>query len=249
MAKQKNPLGMQNYTKADKVAKIIEQKILSKEYKVGQALPSQEDCADFFSVSTRSIREAYKILEAKGLITSGQGKRAVVKSDNLDLLVQNLSASMINKNIKNRKLISDLLDVRMNLEVSAARTLSRLQEREFTVKALYSMVTRLELLIKGLEKNEDPRMIKEVKDLDYDFHSMIMHSNNNIILNTILNDLGPQLKNVLDQTIESVQELKRRALDYRYLVDAIRDGNTDLAVALTLTVTSNIKTKVDKLDF
>ena len=117
MAKQKNPLGMQNYTKADKVAKIIEQKILSKEYKVGQALPSQEDCADFFSVSTRSIREAYKILEAKGLITSGQGKRAVVKSDNLDLLVQNLSASMINKNIKNRKLISDLLDVRMNLEV------------------------------------------------------------------------------------------------------------------------------------
>ena len=48
---------------------------------------------------------------------------------------------------------------------------------------------------------------------------------------------------------ESVAELKRKTVDYRYLVDAIRDGNTDLSVALTLTVTSNMKTKIEKLDF
>ncbi len=249
MARKKNPYGMQNYTKSDKVAKIIEQKILSREYQVGQQLPTQDEFSSFFSVSTRCIREAFKILEAKGLIEIGQGRRGIVKSDNLDTLIENLSASMINKSITNRKLINDLLEVRMNLEVSSARTLSRLSDREFTVKALYAMLTRLELLVQGLEKNADPRMMKEVKDLDYDFHTMIMHSNNNVILNTILNDLGPQLKKVLEETEETVAELRRKTLDYRYLVDAIRDGNTDLAVALTLTVTSNIKTKVDKLDF
>ena len=137
----------------------------------------------------------------------------------------------------------------MNLEVSSARTLSRLSEREFTVKALYTMLTRFDLLVQGYEKNQDPRMLKEIKDLDFDFHTMIMHSNNNIILNTILNDLGPQLKKVLEEMDESVAELKRKTVDYRYLVDAIRDGNTDLAVALTLTVTSNMKTKIEKLDF
>ncbi len=249
MGKNKNPLGLDNYSKSGRVAKIIEQKILSREYMIGEYLPSQKECAEFYNVSTRCIREAFKILEAKGLIASGQGKRALVKSDNLDTLVQNLSASMITQNITNKKLINDLLEVRMNLEISAARTLSRLQDRDFTVKTLYSIVTRFELLVKGLEEHEEPRMMKEVKDLDYEFHTMIMHSNNNVILNTILNNLGSQLKKVLDQTVETVPELKRKALDYRYLVDAIRDGNTDLAVALTLTVTSNIKTRIDKLDF
>ena len=111
------------------------------------------------------------------------------------------------------------------------------------------MLTRFDLLVQGYEKNQDPRMLKEIKDLDFDFHTMIMHSNNNIILNTILNDLGPQLKKVLEEMDESVAELKRKTVDYRYLVDAIRDGNTDLSVALTLTVTSNMKTKIEKLDF
>ncbi len=249
MAKKKNPYGMQNYTKADRVAKIIGQKILAREFQVGQNLPSQEEFANFFSVSTRCIREAFKILEAKGLIEIGQGKRGVVKADNLDTLVENLSASMVNRSITNRKLINDLLEVRMNLEVSAARTLSRLNDREFTVKVLYSMITRLELLVQGLERNQDPRMFKEVKDLDYEFHTMIMHSNNNMILNTILNDLGPQLRKILEQVEESIAELKRKTVDYRYLVDAIRDGNTDLAVALTVAATSNVKLKIDKMDF
>lgn len=248
MTRKKNPHGTPNYTKADRVAKIIEQKILSQEYQVGQSLPSQEEFATFFSVSTRCIREAFKILEAKGLVEIGQGKRGIVKSDNLDILVENLSASMINKSITNRKLISDLLEVRMSLEVSAARTLSRLSDREFTVKALYSMLTRLDLLVQGYENNSTEKNLKEIKELDYEFHTMIMHSNNNVILNTILNDLGPQLKKVLMDTDESIAEIKRKTVDYRYLVDAIREGNTDLAVALTLTATSNLKTKVDKLN-
>ena len=93
MSRKKNPYGMQNYTKSDKVAKIIEQKILSREYQVGQQLPTQDEFSSFFSVSTRCIREAFKIREAKGLIEIGQGRRGIVKSDNLDTLIENLSHS------------------------------------------------------------------------------------------------------------------------------------------------------------
>lgn len=67
-------------TKGDIVAKELENDILSGVLSEGSPVPSLGDTAKRFSVSLRTVREAYKVLEAKGLIETSQGKCATVKS-------------------------------------------------------------------------------------------------------------------------------------------------------------------------
>ncbi|MFA6892482.1 MAG: winged helix-turn-helix domain-containing protein, partial [Sphaerochaetaceae bacterium] len=84
-------------TKSTAIANKLEEMILAKKYKAGEALPSQHELALQFSASSRSVREAFKNLEAKGLIQVSQGKKAIVKSNSLDQFVESLSISMISK--------------------------------------------------------------------------------------------------------------------------------------------------------
>ena len=62
-------------TKSVRIASALEDMILSGQLREGQFLPSQQELADKFDASSRSIREAFKQLEAKGLLTEGQGER------------------------------------------------------------------------------------------------------------------------------------------------------------------------------
>ncbi|WP_320129156.1 GntR family transcriptional regulator [uncultured Sphaerochaeta sp.] len=58
--------------------------------KSGSFLPSQQLLADQFSTSSRPIREALKLLEAKGLVTISQGRRAQIKSNSLSQYVESI---------------------------------------------------------------------------------------------------------------------------------------------------------------
>ncbi|MFA6843927.1 MAG: GntR family transcriptional regulator, partial [Bacilli bacterium] len=123
-------------TKSARIAAKLESQILSKKLVAGEFLPSQQELARQFGASSRSIREAFKQLEAKGLVEVSQGRRAMIKSNNLDQFVESLSASIISNNSSNQKFIIDLVQVRNTLSVSAARVLSRLPDRHMAVREL-----------------------------------------------------------------------------------------------------------------
>ena len=61
-------------TKSARIANHLEELILSKELVAGHTLPSQQELADRFGASSRSVREAFKQLEAKGLLEVSQGR-------------------------------------------------------------------------------------------------------------------------------------------------------------------------------
>ncbi|MCH3907325.1 MAG: GntR family transcriptional regulator [Sphaerochaeta sp.] len=236
-------------TKSTAIANKLEEMILAKKYKAGEALPSQHELALQFSASSRSVREAFKNLEAKGLIQVSQGKKAIVKSNSLDQFVESLSMSMISKQAPDKKLISDLLQVRTTIEVSAARELSREPNRMLVVRSLARCASKMEQLLPQLENGKDPEALKQFKQLDFEFHTTLIRSNDNVILNSIYENLAPQLYNVIDRTAETFAEQKKKVNEYNYLVEAEENGQTDLAVALTLVNLTNIKDKVEKLDF
>jgi len=235
-------------TKSTTIANKLEEMILSKQFKAGELLPSQKELALQFNASSRSVREAFKNLEAKGLIQVSQGRKAVVKSNNLDQFVESLSISMISKQAPDKKLTSALPQARPPRGFPGSRELSRDPNRMSVVRQLAKCTSRLQELLPLLEDGMNAEALQQFKQADFDFHSTLIKSNDNMILNSIYENLAPQLYSVLNKTTETFTEMKKKVNEYNYLVEAEEHGQTDLAVALTLVNLTNIKDKIEKLD-
>ena len=54
-----------------------------------------------------------------------------------------------------------------------------------------------------------------------------------------------QLKKIFASMPETLEERRKKVREYGYLVDALKKGQTDLAVAMTLVYTTNLRQKFD----
>lgn len=232
-------------TKSAQIARQIEEMILNKVYLAGEPLPSQQDLARDFNASSRSIREAFKQLEAKGLVEISQGRRATVKSNNLDQFVASLSSSLISNHTTDKKLLLDLMQVRTTVEVSAARELSRSEQRSILVRSLDNLTTKMEQLLPRLQAGEQ-EALSQWNSHDFNFHKTLIDSNENVILSAIYENLSPLLYTSMDRITNTYAELEKSTREHRYLVEALENGQTDLAVALTLVHLTAISGKLEE---
>lgn len=231
--------------KAAYIASLIENAILNNEYRQGDYLPSQKELCDRYGVSSRSLREAFKTLAAKGLIEVSQGKKAYVKTNRLDQYIESLSTAMFSSDSHDLKLLSDLLEVHVTLEVSAARELSRSKDRYDIVRTMESTLSRMDRDLTVIETSGDKEAIQDFQTCDFNFHLAVVTSNNNIVFRSIYTSLSPQLKKIFASMPETLEERRKKVREYGYLVDALKKGQTDLAVAMTLVHTTNLRQKFD----
>jgi len=232
-------------TKSSRIASKLEEQILSKKYTAGEFLPSQQELADQFDASSRSIREAFKQLEAKGLLIVSQGRRAQVKSNNLDQFVESLSTSIIRNHSSNKKLILDLVSVRTTLTVSAAREFSRMPDRQATVKDLKRLTDQMFNLLPLIQQRNISAMEKFMT-LESQFNRNLIKSNNNSILNAIYDNLLPLLESNIRTLRYTYHEIEKRIREYTYICEALQNGQTDLAVALVLVTLTTLRQKVEE---
>jgi len=142
------------------VLRHIEAGILSGEHRAGDQLPTERDLATQLSVSRSAVREAMRVLQTQGLITSstgpGRGTRiAPSRGDALARLFQlHLSLSTAAD--------ADLTETRIALERSSAA----LAAQRATPQAL----RRLQGVIESMEYAES---IDEFNKLDTELHVMI----------------------------------------------------------------------------
>lgn len=235
----------QKDTKSARIAASLEGMILSKKFVAGDELPSQSELIDMFGASSRSIREALKQLEAKGLVAVSQGKRARVKSNNLDQFVESLSTTLIKNHTSNKKLILDLVQVRTTLCVSAAREYSRMPDRTPISKELRRLSNSMAALLPDI-LTRDSSAFDKFLNLESQFHRALIRSNNNPILNAIYDNLVPLLETNIKSFKYSYNELRKRAREYGYISDALQNGQTDLVVALVLVTLSPVRQKIEE---
>jgi len=240
-----NSISNSRETKSSRIAAKLEEQILSKKLSTGDFLPSQQELADQFGASSRSIREAFKQLEAKGLLTISQGRRAQVKSNNLDQFVESLSTSIIRNHSSNKKLIFDLVDVRTTLTLSATREFSRMPDRQATVKGLKKLTDQMFTLLPMIQQR-DSAAVENFQDLDSQFNRELIKSNNNTILNAIYDNLLPLLETNIRKLKYSYRQMEKKIQEYTYICEALQNGQTDLAVALVLVTLTSLRQKVEE---
>jgi DNA-binding FadR family transcriptional regulator len=224
-----------NETKTAKIAKTLEKLILEGKLPRGSFLPSQQELANQFQTSSRPIREALKLLEAKGLIQINQGRKAQVCSNNLDQFVGSLSASLLTQYTFNRKMMKNLMQVCTSVITSAAREFSRCENQKMVTAELRDCVARM-------EKHSDNPLQTLSEERKYFF--TLVKANNNQILLAIYENMMPLVINAIKQVSFTPAEIEKQTKNCIYLLEALENGQTDLAVALTLVTISTIQNKV-----
>jgi GntR family transcriptional repressor for pyruvate dehydrogenase complex len=230
-------------TKSARIANYLEDLILTKQLTAGQLLPSQQELGKAFGASSRSIREAFKNLEAKGLLSISQGRRATVKSNNLDQFVESMTNSILRSGSTDIKLMLDLVQVLTSVEVSAARDFSRNEKRDEVVSGLFLSAKGMEKEISNIESKE-PHAMERFRRHEGDFHRQLVRSNGNIILDAIYENLSPLLEDSLAFSQLTNQECEKKVREYFYIAEALENGQTDLAVALVLVSLTDLKQRI-----
>lgn len=199
-----------------RVIEKVKKMILSGELKPGEKLPPEREFAEKLEVSRNSVREAIRIMDMMGIVSSQQGSGNYVTCEFQKSITETM-AMMFAMDQVNDKQISQ---VRYSLEVLAfTLALDRVREED---------LAKMEECVEKLDKNGDS---KNNATLDKIIHYTLARTSGNQLLIDILEACS----GVFDIFIEDMRygilknENRKTELNecHRHLVDALREGDRE----------------------
>ncbi len=155
---------------ADEICAQIETLVLEGVLRVGDKLPGERDLAQQFSVSRPIVREALKVLDERGLLTTRHGGGTYVA----DVIGDVFSKTMLELIANHPKATSDYLEYRREVEAIAADYAAR-RATEDDKALLTTIMHRME----AAHSKDDYR---EEAALDVEFHQAVCECAHNVIL-------------------------------------------------------------------
>lgn len=148
----------------------------------GTTLPSQGEFVSRLGVSRPVVREAFKLLEAWGLIAMQQGRTAVVRDVDHSLLNRFFDVFAARR----RDSMTQLLELRSIIEVGTVRLAAK-RATDAQLEALRSTLGQMS------EHRHDPT---EFIDADISFHVLLAESSGNDMVSTLTKAMREQLREV-----------------------------------------------------
>lgn len=200
------------------VASLIEDAIRKKKIKPEEKLPSELELCKQFGVSRTALREAIKLLTAKGLVSVEKGRGIFVKKFSPDNIIEPLHTYLQLGTDENYPL--HIIQARMILEPSIA-AYAALYRTEEDIAILENDLIELEKACGNIEEH--------VK-YDIKFHLDIADASQNPIMHLILNPIQRLMPGIKSKILSFVKDAHRSALVWhRQILDAIIEGNADEA--------------------
>jgi GntR family transcriptional repressor for pyruvate dehydrogenase complex len=183
--------------------------------KPGDKLPPERDLAQQLNVSRTAIREALRSLETMGFIDSRVGGGTFVKEITLDNIIDPFSTILS----QDRKLMMELIEVRLLLEVEIAK-----------LAACRISFHKASNIKKAMELME-----KEIKEGgiglkgDDEFHNALAVAAGNTAMMKILNMCGDLLSSTRQATLEIPGQPQKSLDDHRKIYQAVKAGDEKAA--------------------
>jgi GntR family transcriptional regulator, transcriptional repressor for pyruvate dehydrogenase complex len=212
-------------SKPDQVTRSLEELILSRRLRPGEQLPSQKELAERFNVGIRSIREAFKKLETRGLISVRQGKGVFVKADNLDSYVQSLTDSLGINFPSTKQMLLALTQVRSIIETAVVKDVATNPDP--------ASVTKLREIVEtmGMALHSSAFDFEEHQRLDTLFHMSIVEASKNLILIAFYKQMYRLLFSSMVSSGRLFSNMERGLQEHRAILTAIENRQPDAAVA------------------
>ena len=197
----------------DRVVKFIKEGIQSGTFQIGSRLPPERILAEQLNVSRNSVREAFKILEITGTVTSTQGAGHFVSGNFAGFLSETLSMMFLLHELT----FPQISQLRYALEKQAfalAVDNADAQDRQ----ELQTIIDHLDH-----ETREEENVL-----LDKQLHYTIAKASKNVLFVEILNALSDVMDRfIADLRMDIMSEaLRRKKLmeAHRRIVEAIQKG-------------------------
>ena len=185
--------------------------------KPGDMLPPERELVQMFGVSRSSIRDAIRSLEAVGLLEPRQGVGTVVRDVSADAVVTPVASVLLQK----RKVINELLDVRMIIEPALA---SR--------AALHASPEQIAEMVEILNRQEQKISQGELAtEEDSKFHYTIALAANNSVMLKLVHVLMDSLREMRERSLQVGRRQEKSLAAHRRILAAIKQGDAATAEA------------------
>ncbi len=201
--------------------------ILSGRIPVGASLPTESEMASAYSVSRSVIREALKVLAAKGFLQTRPRVGTMVRqSEHWNLLDQQVM-EWHEPSLFDRKLLDALLETRRAFEPFVAQLAA--------TRASLRELAELESALQGMSEADDN--IEAFSRADIEFHRALYGATHNPFLQRIGALVDSALKYSFQTTAESTPEQRAKAVTcHRAVLEALRLRDSRAAEAATLDI-------------
>lgn len=184
----------------------------------GSKIETEEQLVKRFNVTRYRIRNVLNGLVQQGVITKTPRRGTVINQLDTNLISDNLKLSY---QVTNSNLYESI-EARIVIELSTIP----LVVKRITPAEIYEMENCIN---KMLENKHEPRIADEA---DMEFHAVMLKSSGNHLLNSF-SEIIAQLFHQTNYRRKywNTETIERLAAEHQAVLDAIQDGDTDLAIS------------------
>ncbi len=198
---------------SDEVIHSLERIIIDNNLQPGDKLPSQAELSDSLQVGSRSIREAVRSLESRGLVETKQGKGIFVKNNNLDFFLETLKDSLVFHLPREKKTLVDLALVRMMVETDAIQKIA--------VNTPPGLISTFAQILDDMDALAEKNDIEAYNILDVELHKTLIKATGNNIIISIYNHLFELLVRSFQKTGDMKGSKGTSRKEHRQMLEAI----------------------------
>jgi len=193
------------------VVQELGRRVVGGHYPADKVLPNEELLCQELAVSRTALREAVKVLAAKGLLEARPriGTRVRTK-DQWNLLDPDILAWRCATGV-DADFLRHLTELREIIEPSAAALAATSRSTE-----------QLEAIAQALRTMETASTIAQWVQADLEFHTAVLKATNNPLLMPLAAIIGSALESLLGVTARTSDNFKQALPDHQKVFDAIR---------------------------
>lgn len=184
------------------VAEKITEQILLGELKPGDKIV-ESSYAEMFQTSRSPIREAIYLLATEGLIERVPRKGAFVKGYTIDE-------------------IQDLLDIRNNLEILAAKRINEPQNKK-------ELLDNMKEILKDMDKCENQL---DYTHLNYAFHFTFIKFSDSSVIEGVYSKIGLPLLRIQGMHFSIGETIEKSKKEHRKIYELLRDNQMDELISI-----------------
>jgi GntR family transcriptional repressor for pyruvate dehydrogenase complex len=202
-------------SRTQQAAAVLTDLVTSGQIQAGQFLPSEQELCRQLGVSRTTVREALRMLETRGLVTTRHGVGVQVSDETHRVVSESIGMLLRRRGVGP----ADILEVRLILECQAAA----LAAQRATPEDLVTLANAIEAL-------QQPDIDVEGRiDADLEFHIGLIDAARNVVLGALVHALRDLLHDTIAATFAVDAASVKRIDDHSRVLAAVREGDAEAA--------------------